>query len=185
MKNQLNPRNLRELLKPIDMTDFQKYIQRYLDLIPSQNWTEEMKISGTKTLEIYDSLTPEQAEYAYAEGKWTLKELLQHLIDAERIFAYRALRFARQDKTELPGWDEEEYANHYFSAERSVESLTEEFETVRKSSVIFFENLNPQQLSETGIANGNEISVQTIGKLIIGHNIHHVNIMNERYLNQF
>ena len=68
MKNQLNPRNLRELLKPIDMTDFQKYIQRYLDLIPSQNWTEEMKISGTKTLEIYDSLTPEQAEYAYAEG---------------------------------------------------------------------------------------------------------------------
>ena len=111
-----------------------------------------------------------------------MKELLQHLIDAERIFVYRAMRFARKDKTELPGWDEEEYANHYFSAERSVESLTEEFETVRKSSVIFFENLNPQQLSETGIANGNEISVETIGRLIVGHNFHHLKLIEERYL---
>ena len=167
------------------MTEFQKYIQRYLDLIPSENWLEEMKISGNSTLEIYRKLSPEQSNFAYTEGKWTMKELLQHLIDAERIFVYRAIRFARKDKTELPGWDEEEYANHYFSAERSVESLTEEFETVRKSSLIFFESLNPQQLSETGIANGNEISVETIGKLFVGHNIHHVNIMNERYLNQF
>ena len=181
MKNQLNPRNLRELLKPIDMTDFQKYIQRYLDLIPSQNWTEEMKISGTKTLEIYDSLTPEQAEYAYAEGKWTLKELLQHLIDAERIFAYRALRFARQDKTELPGWDEEFYAKHY-SKERSLKSLMDEFDAVRKSSVLFFENLNSEQLAESGVANGNEISVENLGKLVVGHNIHHLNIIRERYL---
>ena len=166
------------------MTEFQKYIQRYLDLVPSENWLEEMKISGNSTLEIYRNLSPEQSNFAYAEGKWTMKELLQHLIDAERIFVYRAMRFARKDKTELPGWDEEEYANHYFSAKRRVESLTEEFETVRKSSLIFFENLNPQQLSETGIANGNEISVETIGKLVVGHNIHHVNIMNERYLNQ-
>ncbi|MBH1960388.1 MAG: DinB family protein [Flavobacteriia bacterium] len=163
------------------MTDFQKYIQRYLDYIPSQNWIEEMRISGTQTLEIYDSLTPEQAEYAYAEGKWTLKELLQHLIDAERIFAYRALRFARKDKTELPGWDEELYAKHY-PKERSLSSLMDEFESVRKSSVIFFEHLNSQQLAESGVANGNEISVETLGKLVVGHNIHHLNIIRERYL---
>jgi len=163
------------------MTDFQKYIQRYLDYIPSQNWIEEMRISGTQTLEIYDSLTPEQAEYAYAEGKWTLKELLQHLIDAERIFAYRALRFARKDKTELPGWDEELYAKHY-PKERSLKSLMDEFESVRKSSVFFFENLNSEQLAESGVANGNEISVETLGKLVVGHNIHHLNIIRERYL---
>lgn len=143
-----------------------------------------MKISGDSTLEIYRNLSPEQSNFAYAEGKWTMKELLQHLIDAERIFAYRAMRFARKDRNELPGWNEEEYANHYFSAERTLESLVEEFETVRKSSQIFFENLNSQQLLETGIANGNEISVETIGKLIIGHNIHHVIIINERYLNK-
>ena len=111
-----------------------------------------------------------------------MKELLQHLIDAERIFAYRALTFSRKDKNNLPGWDEEEYAKHYFSNERTLNSLIEEFEAVRKSSVIFFENLNTEQLNEKGIANGNEISVETIGKLIIGHNVHHLNIIKERYL---
>ena len=165
------------------MTEFQKYIQRYLDLIPSENWVEEMKISGEKTLEIYGSLTPDQEEYAYAEGKWTLQELLQHLIDAERIFAYRALRFARKDKTELPGWDEELYAKHY-SKERNLKGLMDEFDSVRRSSVLFFENLNAEQLAESGVANGNEISVETLGKLIVGHNIHHLNIIRERYLQQ-
>ena len=164
------------------MSAFQKYIQRYLDLIPSDDWKHELVISGNNTLDLFRNLTEDQGNFAYAEGKWTLKELLQHLIDAERIFAYRALRFARKDRTELAGWDEEEYAKYYFSAERSLESLVEEFETVRKSSVIFFGNLNETQLSETGIANGNEISVETIGKLVVGHNIHHLNIINERYL---
>ena len=167
------------------MTEFQKYIQGYLDLIPSENWIEEMKISGSETLKIYRKLTSAQEEYAYVEGKWTLKELLQHLIDAEKIFAYRALRFARKDKTELAGWDEKLYAQHYYSAERTLQSLLEEFDAVRKSSVLFFENLNPRQLSETGVANGNEISVETIGKLIVGHNIHHLNIIEERYLSKF
>lgn len=166
------------------MTEFQKYIQRYKDLVPSENWTEEMKISGEKTVNLYTNLSSKQAEFAYAEGKWTLKELLQHLIDAERIFAYRALRFARKDKTELPGWDEELYAQHYFSKERTLKSLVEEFEAVRKSSILFFENLNQEQLSASGVANGNEISVETLGKLIIGHNIHHLNIIEERYLQQ-
>ena len=76
-----------------NMTEFQKYIQRYLDLIPTENWLEEMKISGEKTLEIYRNISEENSNFAYAEGKWTLKELLQHLNDAERIFAYRALTF--------------------------------------------------------------------------------------------
>ncbi len=167
------------------MTEFQKYIQRYLDLIPSENWLEEMKKMGEKTVSLYSFLAEEQSNFAYAEGKWTLKELLQHLIDAERIFAYRALRFARKDKTDLPGWDEETYAKHYFSTERSLQSLIDEFETVRKSSSLFFENLNVIQLSGTGIANGNEISVETIGKLIVGHTIHHLNIIEERYLSKF
>ncbi|WP_332026255.1 DinB family protein [Kaistella sp.] len=167
------------------MTEFQKYIQRYLDLIPSENWLEEMKKSGEKTVSLYSFLAEEQSNFAYAEGKWTLKELLQHLIDAERIFAYRALRFARNDQTELAGWDEETYAKYYFSSERSLQSLTDEFETVRKSSCLLFENFNEIQLSKTGVANGNEISVETIGKLIVGHNIHHLNIIEERYLSKF
>ncbi len=167
------------------MTEFQKYIQRYLDLIPTENWLEEMKKTGEKTVSLFSFLTEEHSNFAYAVGKWTLKELLQHLIDAERIFAYRALRFARYDQTELAGWDEETYAKHYFSSERLLQSLIDEFETVRKSSCLLFENLNEIQLSKTGVANGNEISVETIGKLIVGHNIHHFNIIEERYLSKF
>ena len=164
------------------MNEFQKYIQRYLDLIPTENWMKELKNSGEKTLEIYSTLSEEQSNFAYAEGKWTLKELLQHLIDAERIFVYRALRFSRNDQTDLAGWDEELYAKEYFLEHVSLKTLVAEFDFLRKSNILFFGNLNQEILSRKGVANGNEISVETIGKLIIGHNIHHLNIIKERYL---
>ena len=164
------------------MTEFQKYIQRYLDLVPSEKWIEELKNSGEKTLEIYSNISEEQANFAYVEGKWTLKELLQHLIDAERIFVYRALRFSRNDQTELSGWNEELYAKEYFLEQVSLKTSLEEFDLLRKSNLLFFGNLNQEILSRKGVANGNEIAVETIGKLIVGHNIHHLNIITERYL---
>lgn len=159
--------------------------QKYLNLIPSENWISEMKNCGRETLELYSNLPENQADFAYAEGKWSLKELLQHLIDAERIFVYRALRFSRKDKTALPGWDEEIYAKYYYPNEKTLASLIEEFQAVRKSTEVFFENLNSTQLSETGIANNIEVSVETLGKLVVGHNIHHLNIIEERYFQNF
>ncbi|MGA9212049.1 DinB family protein [Kaistella sp.] len=167
------------------MTEFQKYIQQYLDLIPSENWLEELKKSGEKTVSLYSYLTKEQSNFAYAEGKWSLIELLQHLSDTERIFQYRILAFARGEKSELPGFDEEHYAGNSFANERSLESLLQEFQLVRQSSLILLETLNPEVLKNIGTANGNQISVETIGKLIVGHNIHHLNIIEERYLPQF
>ena len=155
------------------MTDFQKYVQRYLDNVPSEDWLGELKNSGEKTVEIYTNLTEEQSLFAYAEGKWTLKELLLHLSDTERVFQYRILAFARGDKNELPGFDEELYAD---------QSLLEEYKAVRKSSQILLETLDSSVLNNIGAANGNQISVETIGKLIIGHNYHHLNIIEERYL---
>lgn len=164
------------------MTDFQKYIQRYLDQIPSGDWLAELKISEEKTAGIYSNLTEEQSKFAYAEGKWTLKGLLLHLSDTERVFQYRILAFARGDKNNLPGFDENEYAEQSFANERSTESLLEEYKLVRKSSQILLETMNPAALQNIGTANGHEISVETIGKLIIGHNYHHLNIIEERYL---
>lgn len=164
------------------MTEFQKYIQRYLDLIPTEIWLEEMKIFGNQTVELYQKISELQADFAYAEGKWSLKMLLQHVIDAERIFIYRALRFSRDDKTELAGWDEEEYANNCLLEEKDLKNLIEEFKYLRKSSILFFETLNESALTRKGIANHNEISVETLGKLVVGHNIHHLNIIKERYL---
>ncbi|GEN72227.1 DinB family protein [Chryseobacterium lathyri] len=164
------------------MSDFQKYVQRYLDQIPSEDWIGELKLSGEKTVEIYAALTEGQSLFAYADGKWTLKELLLHLSDAERIFQYRILAFARGEKAQLPGFDEEEYAAASFANNRSLESLLEEYKLVRKSSQILIETLEPGVLNNTGIANGNKLAVETIGKLIVGHNYHHLNIIKERYL---
>lgn len=164
------------------MTDFEKYIQRYLDLIPSDDWLSEMKSVTGKTLEIYHSLTEEQGNFAYAEGKWTLKQLLEHLTDTEKIFSYRALRFARNDAQPLAGFDEELYAENGIANTLTIPQLIEDFHTVRLSSLLFFGKLPPEQLAAKGTANGNEISVETLGKITVGHNIHHLNIIRERYL---
>ena len=164
------------------MTDFEKYIQRYLDLVPSENWLDEMKNITNKTVEIYTKLTEEQGNFAYSEGKWSLKILLEHLTDTEKIFNYRALRFARKDQTELSGFDEEKFAENGIANHLKLSELLEDFQLTRLNSLAFFSKLALEQLSQKGKANGNEISVETLGKLIVGHNIHHVNIIEERYL---
>jgi len=164
------------------MTEFEKYIQRYLNLIPSENWLEEMKIVCNQTLEFYQSLTEEQSNFAYAEGKWTLKTLLEHLTDTEKIFHYRALRFARKDTTDLAGFDENQYAENGTANQQELPTLIEEFHLNRLLSLVFFNKLTSEQLTQRGKVNGNELSVETIGKLIVGHNIHHLNIIKERYL---
>lgn len=164
------------------MTEFQKYIQRYIDQIPSQNWLEELVNSGAETIQIFSGLNEESALFSYAEGKWTLKELLLHLIDCEKIFQYRALCFGRKDQTELAGFDEDLFVENSFANERTLVSLLEEFRTMRQTSIIFYKNLQNEALQYTGKANGNEISVENIGKVIVGHNFHHLKVIEERYL---
>lgn len=166
------------------MTEFEKYIQEYLNLIPSENWLQELKIVSNQTLEIYQSLTEEQSNFAYADGKWSLKIVLEHLTDVEKIFHYRALRFARKDQTELPGFNEENYAKNGTANQQDLQLLIEEFHLNRLLSLAFFSKLIPEQLAQKGKANGNEVSVEIIGKLIVGHNIHHLNIIKERYLSK-
>ncbi len=166
------------------MTEFEKYIQEYLNLIPSENWLQEMKNVSNQTLEIYQSLTEEQSNFAYADGKWSLKILLEHLTDVEKIFTYRALRFSRKDQTELVGFDEELYAQNGTANQQDLQLLIEEFHLNRSLSLVFFNKLTAEQLTQKGKANGNEVAVETIGKLIVGHNIHHLNIIKERYLSK-
>ncbi len=165
------------------MTEFQKYIQRYLDLIPSQNWMEEMAKSEVETLQIYSKLNDETALYKYEEGKWTLKEMLLHIIDTERIFQYRALSFARNETQDLLGFDENLFAENSLANERTLKSLIDEYKANRQSSIILFENFSEKVLAKTGTSNGNRISVKQLGYLIIGHNLHHLNVIRERYQN--
>lgn len=118
----------------------------------------------------------------YAEGKWTVKEILQHLIDAERIFSYRALTIARNDKTSLPGFEENEYVPESKSNRRSISDLLDELANVQRSTKLLFDSFDNEMLLREGICSGRNISVLAIGFAISGHALHHVNVIKERYL---
>ncbi len=129
-----------------------------------------------------DSIPVEKADYAYAEGKWTLKELLQHCIDTERIMVYRALCIARGEKQSLPGFDENSYAAASNANIRTWEGLVEEMQLVRKSTILMFDSFNEEQLQQRGSANNHPITCNALGFIIAGHFLHHERIVKERYL---
>lgn len=127
------------------------------------------------------NLPAEKWNYAYAEGKWTVKEVLGHIIDAERVFQYRALRFSRNDQTELPGFDENAFVAAGNAKHRSVESMIKEYVAVRHSSLALFEGLSPEELKRTGKANGYTFETGWMAYLIAGHEMHHIQVLHERY----
>lgn len=132
--------------------------------------------------DFYNSLPEEKADYAYAEGKWTIKQVLQHVIDAERIFTYRALRIARKDTTPLPGFDENAYADNDGSKNRTFQSLKEEFNALRTATDLLLANFSAEQLAETGTASGKSITTNALCFITYGHLLHHKAITEERYL---
>jgi len=123
----------------------------------------------------------DKADYAYAEGKWTLKEMLGHIIDAERVFAFRITCFARKEQQPLPGFEEDDYVTNARFAERDLDDLIEEFIALRKANLYLFKSLNEEELNRKGIASGREINVKSILFIVGGHIIHHVYILKERY----
>ena len=133
-------------------------------------------------IKFIENIPPDKYDYRYADGKWTVKEVLQHIIDAERVFAYRALRFARKDPTFLPGFDENAFAENAKADKRDWKNLVEEFKVVRMSSEYLFASFDDDQLDATGTSNNNSVYVLGIGFLLIGHCNHHKNILKERYL---
>ncbi|TCK82733.1 DinB family protein [Albibacterium bauzanense] len=129
------------------------------------------------------SIPPEKAEYAYAEGKWTIKEVVGHVIDTERIMAYRALRFARNDTQSLPGYDEETFVQNAHFNDYSLEHYSEEFTLLRKSNLMLIESFNTNELLRSGLANDRLVSVRALVYVIAGHLAHHRSIIQDRYLN--
>lgn len=131
---------------------------------------------------LFESLPENKLEYRYAEGKWTIKDIIQHLLDAERVFAYRILRIARQDKTPLPGFDENDYADVSLANNRTREELIDEYRQLRKSNLILIKSLNDDALKRMGTVNNGAMSARALGFIIIGHEKHHCGVINERYL---
>jgi hypothetical protein len=133
-------------------------------------------------LSFFEKVPKEKQDYYYAPGKWSIKEILQHLNDVERIFIYRALRFSRLDPIDLPGFDEEYYLEATSLDEIPYRNLLSEWTSLRESSILFYKNIIPKFLERTGRASGQEFSVKSIGYILAGHTRHHIEIIKERYL---
>jgi uncharacterized damage-inducible protein DinB len=143
---------------------------------------EELEISLHRFIKFVQDIPMDKFDYRYAEGKWTIKDIIQHIIDAERIFNYRALRFARNDKTELPGFEENDYVDEANANKRSIMELLTELSAVRHSTLLLFKTFNDEQFLRIGYANNNPMSVRALGFIIIGHQNHHQRVFEERYL---
>lgn len=163
--------------------EYPAYASMYIDLIPSDGLVlRHLEENFHLTKDLILSLSKEKLLYSYAPGKWTIKEVLVHITDDERIYAYRALRFARGDKTELPGFEQDNYALHSNANKRNLNSILEEFEAVRKSTIALFNGLDNETLSLGGIADGSYTTVRALAYHIAGHEAHHLSIIKQRYL---
>ena len=172
-------------MKPADLTpnEYASYYGTYISQVSSEyTLLEELEISVHRLIKFVQNIPLDKFDFRYAEGKWTIKDIIQHLIDAERIFAYRALRFARNDKTALPGFDENEYVDATNANKRSIQDLLTELAVVRQATLSLYKSFSDEELLRIGIASENPMSVRALGFVIIGHQNHHQRVFEERYL---
>ncbi|WP_452220784.1 DinB family protein [Lacinutrix salivirga] len=162
--------------------EYLPYFSNYISKVGDLQLMDALHISLKEGYDFFKSIPEDKLEYRYAEGKWTIKDILLHIIDTERIFCYRALRFAREDKTALPGFDQNTYAESSNANDRTMESLLSEYISVRNATVVQFLNFNSAMLLQKGTASGGEISVRAFGFLVVGHETHHIEVIKERYL---
>jgi len=158
------------------------YQQRYIDAATGTSIAELIANHSDGLIDFINAIPEEKAEYSYADGKWTVKQLLQHIIDTERIFAYRALCISRNEPFPLPGFDEDSYAANAPATHRTLASLKEEFALVRQSTDILLTSFTEEQLNRRGVTSNYIITVNALCFIIFGHIIHHKTILQERYL---
>ena len=158
------------------------FYQKYLDQVQDME-IEAALISGRDAmLNFFEELPPEKINFRYEPGKWTVKEVFGHMIDTERVFAYRGLRFARGDKTELPGFDQNTYISEMNLDHRTLGDMLVEYQMLRESSLYLFRSFSPGTLEKTGTASGQVFTVKEQGLILAGHERHHLQILQERYL---
>jgi uncharacterized damage-inducible protein DinB len=162
--------------------EYPGYAAAYISKVPDGPILEILEYLRDSTFNFFWTMSEQQAAYAYAEGKWTLKEVLGHMIDTERIFAFRALCFSRMDKGPFPGFDQDEYMRHSYFDTRTIKDLAAEFKAVRESNLFLYKTFTDEQSMLTGTANNNPASVRALVYMTAGHELHHMDIVKERYL---
>jgi uncharacterized damage-inducible protein DinB len=158
------------------------YFANYISLVHTDTVASAVERYSEEILEFFNNIPAEKVDYKYSEGKWSIKEMLQHIIDTERIFGYRALRISRHDKTPLSGFDENNYVLASNAASRSWQSLLDEFKAVRKSTDHLLQSFTPDHLQQSGITNQHPNTTIAISFIVFGHILHHINILKERYV---
>ena len=164
--------------------EFNPYYEKYIARVPSGDLIETLARQADDTLSILRGIPDNAADHAYAEGKWTIKEVIGHVCDAERIFSYRLLRIARGDQTPLPGFDENVYAPAGQFGGRTLASLMEEFAAVRAATIALAAGLPAEGWLRTGTASDSMVSARALAYIIAGHELHHRTVLLERYLPQ-
>jgi hypothetical protein len=167
-----------------ETTEFADYQIGYVSKVPGTDVVTFLEQQRVAMISLLRSFDEEKGDYRYAPGKWTVKELLGHVTDTERVFAYRALVFARNDATALPGFDQDPWVLHGNHANVPLKDLIDEFDSVRRSTIHLFRNLDPAAWMRRGIANNNPITVRAQAYVIAGHTEHHLDILKSRYLSK-
>jgi uncharacterized damage-inducible protein DinB len=169
-------------MKRPEATEYVPYFHQYIQLVKGDHPIKALE-NQIIAMQAFLSEIPEEKEnFRYAEGKWSIKEIIGHLIDTERIFGYRALCYARGDKTNLPGFEENDYVANANFEKRSFYNLVHEYNLVRTSHLALFKSFDANALNQIGIANGNKLSVRAIIFIIAGHELHHLKVIREKYL---
>jgi uncharacterized damage-inducible protein DinB len=169
-------------MRNLHPSEYNPYYTNYINLVESLDIVESLLHTSQEFVAVINAIPVEKHNYAYQPGKWTVKELVSHIVDTERIFAYRALRIARLDSTPLAGYEEDDYVRASNANNRSLESILQEFITVRQATLSLFESFTDEMLSHKGTASNSVVSVRAIGFIIAGHCIHHQKVLQERYL---
>ena len=166
----------------MNKNEYASYFETYISYSKNMSIPGDFSTQMESCIAFFESVPVAKLDYRYQPEKWSIKDILLHLIDCERIFQYRALRISRSDKTPLPGFEENDYAVEANATSRILESLLNEYKSVRKATFTLFETFSEEQLLKMGNASGKDISVRAIGFIILGHELHHINIIKERYL---
>ena len=162
---------------------YPEYFETYLKWVPEGNILEELMASYVETMELLTSLDPETLHFRYAPGKWNILEVMQHVMDSERVFTYRALCIARGEQNSLPGFDENVYAENSQASHRNIDDMMREFSLLRACSIELFKSFTAEQLELIGTANNKKVSVKALAFILLGHEIHHRKVIEQRYLN--
>jgi hypothetical protein len=166
----------------LSVGEYNPYYEQYIKKAGDVTISKGLKDNGDAIIAFLESISEEKLEFRYAEGKWTIKEIIQHLIDTERVFTYRALCIARKDKTLFPGYDQDEYAVNSEANNRTIHSLMNEYKAVRLATIILFESFSVDMLKRVGIASNSNLSPRAVAFITIGHENHHCEIIKERYI---